>query len=184
MNTENWAHKTRTWLKNFIIAHNICPFAKREFDRDSIRYCVISTATLEDCLATLSQECQYLDQHPECETSLLILTQGYADFSDFLNLLDCAEELVSLENYEGVYQIASFHPAYCFADAAQDDPGNYTNRSPQPMLHLIREASIATLIDNGADTDRIPERNVAYLRALGEDAIQRILTESTTNTDD
>ena len=153
---------TRNWLSQFIIAHNICPFAHQ----------VVVSAKLEDCLEALITECRYLDAQPGCETTLLIMPEAGVDFDDFLDLLAIAEQLLHDQGYEGVYQLASFHPDYCFAGEPVDDPANYTNRSPYPMLHIIREASLEQALRHYENPEQIPERNIELTRQLGLQVLQ------------
>lgn len=170
-------HATQTWLSSFIIAHNICPFARRERERNSIRYQVTDTENLEKVLALLIQECEYLDTHAETETTLLILPTGFNNFDDYLDLAAIAEQLLIEQHYEGIYQLASFHPAYRFETdlTAGEDPANYTNRSPYPMLHIIRESSIDRAVANYPDPENIPARNIKLTRELGLDKLSALL---------
>jgi uncharacterized protein len=94
-------------------------------------------------------------------------TNSFADFEDYLDLVEVAEALSSEQDYDGIYQVASFHPDYCFADAVSDDPANFTNRSIYPMLHILREDSISNAVDNFPDPDGIPERNIAFAQQKG-----------------
>ena len=151
-----------------MIGENFCPFAKREWDRQSIRYHISEESSYQAVLEDVLAECRLLDDKPDVETTLLILPQGFADFVDFLALLETAERLLVLEGYEGIYQIASFHPQYCFDDADEDDAANYTNRSPYAMLHLLREDSLEkAIVSYKGDIEQVPERNIAHARALG-----------------
>ncbi|MDD4913739.1 MAG: DUF1415 domain-containing protein [Methylococcales bacterium] len=172
MNPSTILTVTRNWLTSFIIAHDICPFAGHVHEKDSIRYRVADSGNLETCLQMLITECRHLDAEPGCETTLLILPKVCPDFDDFLDLLAIAEQLLIEQGYEGIYQLASFHPDYCFADSAEDDPANYTNRSPHPMLHIIREASIERALRNYADPQAIPERNIELMRKIGRQELQ------------
>ncbi|MDD2760507.1 MAG: DUF1415 domain-containing protein [Methylomonas sp.] len=168
---------TKNWLNTFIIAFNICPFARREQQRDSIRYRVERTDNLENALQTLVAECIHLDNHPETETTLLILPEMFEDFEDYLDMLEIAEQLLIAQGYEGIYQLASFHPEYRFESDGGDnnDADNYTNRSPYPMLHIIREASIEQAIANYPDPENIPARNIKLTRELGLKKLRAIL---------
>ena len=159
--------QTRQWIESVVVDLNFCPFAKRELRRNALRFTVNSGGDLGEALQQLITECMFLDGHPDTETTLLILPEGYAEFLDYLDLAGLAEDLLAEQGYEGVYQVASFHPDYCFADAEPDDAANYTNRSPYPMLHLLREASLDTAIDNYPDIDSIPANNMKKARALG-----------------
>ena len=105
----------------------------------------------------------------------LILPDVCADFDDFLDLLGIAEDLLAEQGYEGVYQLASFHPDYCFADQNENDPANYTNRSPYPTLHLLREASLERVLGEDADPDLIPQRNIDFARRQGLDRMRALL---------
>ncbi len=176
MNYQPYIKETITWLTGFVIEHNICPFAKREYDQNTIRYCVIDTADITESLTSLIMECLHLDSHREITTTLLILPNGFDNFDDFLDLLAFAEELLIEQGYEGVYQIASFHPDYCFQDVSPDDPANYTNRSPYPMLHVLRESSIEAALKSFPHPEKIPERNIQYTRQLGHSTLQKLLS--------
>ncbi len=158
---------TRAWLTSFIIAHNICPFARQVYENNSIRFAVVESDKLEDCLEALVEECQHLDAEAATETTLLIFANACGQFDEYLDLVTIAEQLLQDQGYEGIYQLASFHPDYCFAESNDDDPANYTNRSPYPMLHIIREASIERALQNYPNPERIPERNIELTRKLG-----------------
>jgi hypothetical protein len=110
---------------------------------------------------------QFLDQSDDIETTLIIFPDSFAGFEDYLDLVELAEELASDQDYDGIYQVASFHPDYCFADAPQDDPANYTNRSIYPMLHLLREESLTKALENFPDPEGIPDRNIDFAREKG-----------------
>lgn len=167
---------TQTWLDRFVIHYSICPFARRERLRNSIRYQVIQGIDLEVHLENLIVEAEYLDRHPDTETTLLIFAEAYSDFDDFLDLMAIADDLLIAQAYEGVYQLASFHPDYCFAEASPDDAANYTNRSPYPMLHLIREASIEQVLRHYPEPEAIPQRNIALTHQLGLSYLQDLLS--------
>ncbi len=167
--------QTRAWIDAVIVALNFCPFARRELDRDSVRFRVIREDSLEQYLLALIDECLLLDRDPDIETSLLILPQDFAAFDAFLDLLEMANALLVEQGYRGVYQLASFHPDYCFADAPANDPANYTNRSPFPLLHLIRESSIERAVANYPQPALIPERNMALAREKGSLEMQALL---------
>lgn len=172
---------TRAWVEKVIIGCNFCPFARREVERGSVRYEVVRAATLERCLLELVQECIRLDDDAAIETTLLIYPAMFSDFEQFLEFLYLAEELLPEQGYEGVYQLASFHPDYCFADTEVDDPANYTNRSPYPVLHLIREASMEKALNSYPNPERIPERNIEYARRLGRAKMEQMLAQCLTS---
>ncbi|MCE8023347.1 DUF1415 domain-containing protein [Billgrantia aerodenitrificans] len=162
---------TRDWVEGFVVAHNVCPFARRELVNDSIRFVEVSAAQWEPALQALVEECRRLDDTPQIETTLMLLRPGLEDFDDYLDFLDVAEALLIEQGYEGVYQLASFHPDYCFDGAEQDDPANFSNRSPWPMLHLLREAGLEHALAHYPDPEAIPERNIERMRQLGSERL-------------
>ena len=170
---------TKKWLSTVVIGHGFCPFAKREFDLDRIHYAVIEAAGLEAQLEQLILHCAALDQDEARETSLLIFPNTLSDFSEYLDLLDIAAELLKVQGYEGTYQLASFHPHYIFADVPKGDPSHYTNRSPYPMLHILREASLEAALKTYPDPENIPQRNIERAQSLGREALQNLLNACT-----
>ncbi len=158
--------QTQCWLKNVVIAHNICPFAKREFDRGSIRYHLMPE-DLREGLDIFLNELQRLDCDSNIETSLLIYPSSLNDFEEYLDYHAIVTQLLIDNNYEGVYQLATFHPDYVFEGSDIDDAANYTNRSPYPMFHLIRELSLERALQHYPNPEEIPERNIRYTRKLG-----------------
>ena len=161
--------KVRRWLQEVVIDYNLCPFAQREFDAGRVSYRVFEGRKSKAAIAALLDELHVLDEHDNIETTLLILVDGWRDFYDYLALLDAAQQALEAAGYEGIYQLASFHPDYVFADEAVDDASNYTNRSPLPLLHLLRESSIARAIASNPNIDQIPDRNKQLVRAKGAD---------------
>lgn len=168
---------TQTWLKTIIIEYSICPFAKRELDRGSIRFSIDHDTEIERCLLNLMLECDRLNLDSSIETTLLIYNNAFTAFDDYLDFLEIAETLLIEQDYEGVYQLASFHPDYCFEGAEQGDPANYTNRSPYPMLHLLRESSIERAVATYPHPENIPQRNIELTRELGLAKMQALLSE-------
>ena len=166
---------TQNWLKTIIIDYSIGPFAKRELERGSIRFVVSHDTDIESCLSNLMLECDRLNSDAGIETTLIIYDQAFICFDDYLDFVELAEELLLVEDYDGVYQLASFHPDYCFDGVKQDDPANYTNRSPYPMLHLLRETSIDRAVDTYPHTEDIPQRNIELMRELGLAKVQALL---------
>lgn len=171
--------QTKEWVNSVIVAHNYCPFAKREVDKGSVKYQVVHETEFNSLLDAVLQECIWLDQHAETETTLIIFPFNLSEFNLFLDCLTLTEDLIISQGYEGVYQVASFHPDYCFQGAEENDPANYTNRSPYPMFHLIREASVQVAIEHHPDPDSIPERNIEYARQQGlekmKDALEKCI---------
>ena len=159
--------QTRKWISDVVIGCNFCPFAAREIKNNAVHFQVETARDLASCLNSLLEECRRLDRSKEIETTLLIFPDAYASFEDYLNLVDQAEKLIRKKGYEGVYQVASFHPLYRFADAPADDAANFTNRSIYPMLHLLREDSIEKALEKYPDPEKIPARNIRFAREKG-----------------
>lgn len=166
---------TREWVETFVVARDVCPFAGREVARDAVRYVAVPARDRQAALLALFDECRHLDATPAVETTLVVLSEGLEDFDDYLDLLAVAEALLAKQGYEGIYQLASFHPDYVFADAEPDDPANFTNRSPFPMWHLLREAGLERALAHYPDPEQIPERNIAAMRELGHASLVREL---------
>jgi hypothetical protein len=177
MQNANTIEQTQHWIEDIVVGLNFCPFAKRELRKNAVRFILNESCNMQETLEQLIAECEFLDTHPETETTLLILPNGFEDFLSYLDLIELAEDLLAEQGFEGIYQVASFHPEYCFADADADDAANYTNRSPFPMLHLLREASLDIAIDNFPDIDSIPETNMQKARALGADYFRNLLAK-------
>jgi len=167
--------QTKQWLEQVIIALNFCPFAKKEFVNQTIHYHLSVEEQLKLALVELLSQCHYLNKHPEIETSLLIYRQGFRDFNRFLDLVDQANDLILEHGFEGIFQIATFHPEYCFADADYDEASNYTNRSPYATLHLIREQSMARVLSVYKNPEAIPDNNIALANKKGAHYFKALL---------
>lgn len=168
--------QTEAWVQRLIVKYNICPFARKELEQRSIRYVVSGDEAFEATLDKLVAECRYLDEHPSTETTLLILP-AFSAFDEFLDLITVAEQLLRMSGYEGVYQLAHFHPQYCFAGEAADDAANYTNRAPHPTLHILREDSLSAALAETENPDAIPERNIEFARRKGTTFFEQILQD-------
>lgn len=171
--------QTKNWIRSFIIKLNICPFAKREVERETVRIQVSSAKKIEQALEELMLEIDLLNHRREIETTLLIFPSLFNDFFYYLDFVDLSETLMLDSDYAGIYQLATFHPDYCFADVDFDDVSNYTNRSPYPMLHLLREGSVEKAIEYYGETEKIPETNIATMRQLGLEGILKLLSPVT-----
>lgn len=163
---------TRRWVAEIVIGLNLCPFARRVFDADRIRF-VVSDATDPNALrADLARELTALAAaaRPVVETTILIHPNVLGDFLDYNDFVGEAEGLIDEMGLTGTIQVASFHPDYRFAGTAPGAVENYTNRSPYPMLHLLREESITEVAGDPDALAGIPERNIETLRRLGKRA--------------
>jgi hypothetical protein len=162
---------TQRWIQSFVVELNLCPFAQHVTVRDVIRYTACANESLQDILHALHEEMDWLDSDPETETSFLILTSGMKDFSDFNDCLAMAQELLVMMNWVGRYQLVGFHPHHQFDGTDPDDAENYTNRSPYPMVHILRESSVTQAVDAAANIALIPKRNTDTLNQLGVEAL-------------
>lgn len=165
--TEQVIAQTKKWITDVVIGCNFCPFAAREIKRNTVNYIVEESNDIATCLHTFIQECIRIDNDAATETSFIIYPNAFEDFEEYLDLVSLAEALIERENYEGVYQVADFHPQYIFEDAVADDAANYTNRSIYPMLHILREESIEAALERYAEPEEIPERNIKFAREKG-----------------
>ncbi|MFN9373556.1 MAG: DUF1415 domain-containing protein [Planctomycetaceae bacterium] len=158
----------RQWLEQVVVGLNLCPFARGPWTRGEIRVVVCRATDNTGILDFLAVELRQLADRPrrEVETTVIILAAALPDFLDYNDFLELAEERLCAEGWEGVFQLASFHPAYRFADTEPDDPGNLTNRAPYPLLHLLREESVSEAVDATPDPDEIPRRNIARMEGL------------------
>jgi hypothetical protein len=168
---------TQAWLEKAVIGLNLCPFAKSVHVKKQIRYAVSAALSPEALLVDLATELQFLaDADPEqVDTTLLIHPYVLNSFLEYNEFLDIAEGAVEEMGFSGEIQIASFHPDYQFAGTAPDDIDNYTNRSPYPMLHLLREGSIERAVDAFPDAAQIFEKNIETLRRLGHEGWQKLI---------
>lgn len=158
---------TKSWIEKIVIGLNFCPFAAQPFKSNSIHYEVVVESNLNTVLGEFSKVYTQLNDDESIETSLIILPKHFDDFEQYLDLVDLCEQLLIMEDLNGVFQVASFHPQYLFAGSEESDPSNYTNRSPYPMIHILREDSLTTAIDKHVDVDSIPENNIKNARNLG-----------------
>ncbi|MGD1843688.1 MAG: DUF1415 domain-containing protein [Thermonemataceae bacterium] len=167
--------QTQCWLEKVVIGLNFCPFAAKVYRAHQVRYQVRWTTEPEEISSILLQEYTYLDDHPEVATTLLIFPSALTDFFTYLDWLEVAMQQLQETGYEGTYQLASFHPHYCFEGTAFDDPANYTNRSPYPMAHLLREAQIEEVLQHHPHPEQIPEKNIQLAREKGEVYLHTLL---------
>jgi hypothetical protein len=178
---------TKKWLETIIVKYNFCPFARKELDNDTIRYCVSELTSFDDLIELALTECKFLDEHPQTATTLMILPKGFDNFDRYLDLVDLIqsqviestlnEQNVEGKSYEGIYQVASFHPDYCFADSDKDDAANYTNRSPCPVVHFLREDDLSEALKGYPDPESIPDRNITFARRKGSKKMALLLAD-------
>lgn len=158
----------RRWIETVVIGLNLCPFAARPFRAGQVRIHV-SECTDETALLTeLQLELTHLHQTPaaELETTIIAIPRMLADFLDYNDFLDQVDDLLEHFEWSGAVQVASFHPQYQFAGTQPDDAENLTNRSPVPLLHLLREDSVEAATNSHPDPEGIPRANIQRMREL------------------
>lgn len=167
---------TERWLERAVIGLNLCPFAKAVHVKKQVRFVVSPATSPEQLLETLMDELQLLsDTDPDkIDTTLLIHPFVLTDFLDYNEFLDVADAAVEDMQLGGELQVASFHPEYQFADTDVDDIGNYTNRAPYPILHLLREESIERAVDAFPEAADIFEKNIETMEQLGHDGWDKL----------
>lgn len=169
--------QTILWINKVVIGCNFCPFAAKALQQNNVHYQVEASTDITVCLDAFLKEITRLDEQLNIETSFLIFPECFQEFDDYLDVVSLAEDLLEEKGYEGVYQLASFHPQYRFANSEKDDPADYTNRSIYPMLHLLREESVEKAIKHYKNPENIPERNVDFARNKGL-AFMKLLRDS------
>jgi hypothetical protein len=169
--------ETRRWVEQVVVGLNLCPFAAAPMKGERIRYVHCPERDDEGIYRSLLSELEMLIDLPEssAETCLFVVSEGLEGFPHYLEFFHIAEAAIPRAGLEGIVQLASFHPDYCFDGVDEEDPANFTNRSPYPMFHLIREAPLARALEKYPDPEAIPERNIALLRELGLAEMRRRL---------
>lgn len=162
-----YIEQTIQWIQSVVIALNLCPFARREMDKNAVRIEVSSAIEFVQGINHLLSEIDYLNDNPKTGTTLLLLPHFLSDFHDYLDFVDLANEALLHSGNQGIYQLATFHPRYQFHGTEVNDVTNYTNRSPYPMLHLLREEMLDKAIAYYGNTKTIPENNIQLMKKLG-----------------
>ena len=167
---------TQRWIERAVIGLNLCPFAKAVHVKNQIRYVVSSATTPEALLQHLINELELLAETSaeKIDTTLLIHPQVLGDFLDYNDFLEMADETLEELDLAGELQIASMHPQYQFADTQPDDMENFTNRSPYPTLHLLREASVDKAVEAFPEAEQIFEKNIATMNKLGHEGWDKL----------
>lgn len=170
---ESIVDAVRRWIESIVVGLDLCPFARRVVQGNRIRYVVTDAADAESLRTVLAGELRFLAAAPidDVETTLLIHPGVLEKFADYCDFLPAADQLVRSLRLDGVIQIASFHPEFQFADSRPDDVENYTNRSPYPLLHLLREESVSKVAGSAEEMLKIPQRNAELLRRMGREMV-------------
>jgi uncharacterized protein len=164
------------WLNEVVIGLNLCPFAGKPAGENRVRFFISRADEDETLLQDLQREMGLLDEKSpsEIETTLVIVPNHLHDFFDYNQFLNWAEKLIKRNGWTGVYQLASFHPQYCFAGTEPRDAENLTNRSPYPILHIIREASLEKALQFYEGVERVPENNRKCVEALSPEQKRKL----------
>ncbi len=168
--------QVRNWLEQVVIGLNLCPFAAKPYQAKQIRFVVSPSLEQEKLLIELATELTLLSQKEPCEieTTLLIIPNMLESFEDYNQFLNHVDALIEQLNYQGIFQVASFHPNYQFGGTQPDDAENLTNRAPYPILHLIREASLERVLKHYPNPEQIPENNIHRVSNLTEQEKQTL----------
>lgn len=168
--------QTQNWLKNVVIGLGLCPFASRPVNDGTVHFDVIDACSEPVLLDRILEHCDALRALPcaERETTLLILPTMLASFDDFCVFIDWVNSALALHNYEGVCQVASFHPHYCFDGVQPNDKTNLTNRAPYPIVHLLREQSIEHALEYYGDVEALIEKNMEKVSGLNAQQLQQL----------
>lgn len=183
MNPTDIINTTAQWIKTVVIKFNFCPFARKELENETIQYFVAPKPRLDDVLDFFELQCQHMQQNPDIATALVILPQGYEDFYRYLDLVDLAQSEIIDKHFDGIVQLATFHPDYCFEGSEPDDAANYTNRSPYPMLHIISEQSMSEALASYNEPESIPDKNITLARRKGQATMAQLLAQCHINQD-
>ncbi len=175
MTESNIIQNTKKWIEEVVIGCGFCPFARKVFIENSIRYVVIADGALHTHSGILLEEIALLESNKKIETTLIIFATAYQYFGAYWQMLQQSEKLLKRKNHEGKYQLASFHPYYLFAGTNENEASNYTNRSPYPMLHILREDGLAAAIAHYPNAEKIPERNIAFAQSKGVEYMRALL---------
>jgi len=166
---------SKSWVQRFIIGLDICPFAQY-IPEDKIKYSVDQSTELAHIFNSIQQEWQSLISHKDIETTLVIYPNASTDFLDFLDDYYACEQRLEDLNLDSIFQLVAFHPQFLFDESTPDDPANFTNRSPYPMIHILRSDSVTKAVDNHPDIESIPQKNMEKLRKEGAEYWSKFYT--------
>lgn len=166
----------QSWFERVVLGLNLCPFAHSPAKQGRVRFSVLNEEGEQALLETLEKELNMLRRSdPQVlETTVIIAPAGFDDFYYYMSVIDYVDRWLFKNGWEGEVQVASFHPQYQFAGTQHEDIQNLTNRAPYPLFHLIREASLTAVIDGGANTHSIPQRNVERISALTQEELKEL----------
>ncbi|MDG2047825.1 MAG: DUF1415 domain-containing protein [Halioglobus sp.] len=173
--TDSTERHVRLWLRNFVVALNLCPFAGPLLAASNLRIAVCEQDSTNDLRWMFLQELDLLQRSPEQDvaTTLVVFPKALWDFEDYLQFVDEAQDLLVESGLESIVQLASFHPQYLFAGEGPETASHFSNRAPYPLIHLLRENMVSRALDGFADPEQIPNRNIETLSAIGVEELER-----------
>lgn len=167
--------RTKAWLDSFVVGLNLCPFARPVIVSEGLRLTLNESSQVEGILHGFLTELELISSSDETEiaTTLLVVPNALANFEEYLGFVELAEELIEEADLEGVIQLASFHPDYRFDGEPEDSASHFTNRSPYPMIHFLREEMMERVLGEFPDSEQIPQQNIQTLETIGRSEIER-----------
>jgi len=173
----NNVNRAKKWVEEFVIAYTLCPFARIPYEAGQVRFYEVEETEPEAILQAFWKEIEVIDSTDDAEisNSILVIPALSDSFESYLDVFYMASDLLEVQGKGDKFQLASFHPAYVFERTTESDPTNYTNRSPQPLIHVIRIEEVARAIESHPDIDSVPIANQAKMRELGEDHLKDFL---------
>ena len=165
----------RAWLDSFVVGLNLCPFARPVVASDALRISVCKSDELQQVAETFMAELALIQRSPESEiaTSLLVLPNALNNFQEYLSFIENAEALIEEMDLVGIIQLASFHPDYQFAGEPAESASHFTNRSPYPVIHFLREEMMERVLEDFPEPEAIPQRNIQTLEEIGRAEIEK-----------
>ena len=173
----------QSWIDRVVIGEHLCPFAQPSIDRNALDIQVSEASNLDDAYRDALHYLSTMLDPPSSfiESGLLVFSGALKDFEEYLDCLEACEEAIGQLNLNGVLQLASFHPDYRFDGSDSDDQANWTNRSPLPAIHFLREEVVSEALSSVSHPEKIPERNIEHLRRLPPEYLRSLFPEHFTN---
>lgn len=175
--TEQQEQQVRAWLEQFVVGLNLCPFARPVVGSAALRISICDSAQLQQVAETFMTELDLIQQSSEADiaTTLLVLPNALNNFEEYLSFIENAQDLIEQMDLTGIIQLASFHPDYLFEGEPEDSVSHYTNRSPFPLIHFLREQMMERVLKSFSNPEQIPQRNIQKLEAMGRGAVETLL---------
>lgn len=175
-NTELITREVGDWLNDVVIGLNLCPFAAKPMRNRQIKTFVSHAETEETLLQDILEQLLELEStsSEKIDTTLVVVPNMLSDFYDYNLFIDWVEALLRQQNWQGIFQLATFHPNYCFGGTDPEDAENLTNRSPYPIFHLLREDSMEKVLKHYPDPESIPDKNIERVESLSDSEKQQL----------